>query len=194
MKVSVIIKALNEEQRIAAAVQSALDAVAETGGEVILADSVSSDNTIAIASEFPITIVQLKNPREKRCGIGPQLGYQVAKGEYIYILDGDMELDPQFLATAVALFEQEPQLGGVAGIVEETSEASYQFRGRTRRQSGGEAGDAGHLEMGGLYRRAAIEQVGSTAPWCPSGSSTTLGSSKTSRCCFSVAPRPGRWS
>ena len=124
MKVSVIIKALNEEQRIAAAVQSALDAVAELGGEVILADSVSSDNTIAIASEFPITIVQLKNPQEKRCGIGPQLGYQVAKGEYIYILDGDMELDPQFLATAVALFEQEPQLGGVAGIIKETSEAS----------------------------------------------------------------------
>ena len=65
MKVSVIIKALNEEQRIAAAIQSALDAVAELGGEVILADSVSSDNTIAIASEFPITIVQLKNPQEK---------------------------------------------------------------------------------------------------------------------------------
>ncbi len=158
--VSVIIKTLNEEEHIEAAIRSALEAVARVGGEVILADSVSTDNTIAIASKFPIKIVQLKNPAEKRCGIGPQLGYQIAKGKFVYILDGDMELDPDFLPAAIDALEKDSQLGGVAGLIEEVSEASYQFRGRKRRNSGSDPGETGVLEMGGLYRRSAIEDAG----------------------------------
>ena len=161
VKVSVVIKALNEEERIATAIQTALDAVAVVGGEVILADSCSTDRTIEIAKEFPITIVQLKNANEKRCGVGPQLGYQVAKGDYIYILDGDMELDPEFFPKAIEALEGDPELAGVAGIIDEMSDASYQFRGRKRRGDGRESGEGvGCLEMGGLYRRVAIEQVG----------------------------------
>ncbi|MEE8575901.1 MAG: glycosyltransferase [candidate division Zixibacteria bacterium] len=159
VKVSVIIKALNEEQHIGAAIQSAINAVDEIGGEVILADSVSTDDTISIAKNYPVTVVQLRNAEERRCGIGPQLGYQVATGEFIYILDGDMELDSDFLQCGIEAMEKDPELGGVAGLVVEKSEASYQFRGRKRRQSGGEAGDVGWLDMGGLYRRSAIEQV-----------------------------------
>ena len=49
-RVSVIIKALNEERRIEATVESALRAVATVGGEVILADSCSSDRTVELAS------------------------------------------------------------------------------------------------------------------------------------------------
>lgn len=161
IKVSVIIKALNEEDRIADAIRSALAAVEVVGGEVILADSVSTDRTIEIAKEFPITIVQLKHAEQKRCGIGPQLGFQVAKGEYVYILDGDMELDPGFFPKAIEALEADSTLGGVAGIIEETSDASYQFRGRKRRGDGRESGDGLQcLEMGGLYRRSAIEESG----------------------------------
>ena len=45
--VSIIIKALNEERYIATAIESALIALAGLDGEVILADSGSSDRTIA---------------------------------------------------------------------------------------------------------------------------------------------------
>ena len=44
--VSVIIKALNEEKHIARAIESALRAVSTVGGEVILADSASTDRTV----------------------------------------------------------------------------------------------------------------------------------------------------
>src|SRR6476659_2248742 len=74
--VSIIIKALNEERHIEAAVRSALAAIGALDGEVILADSGSSDRTIEIARQYPIAIVQLAHPAERRCGIGPQLGYQ----------------------------------------------------------------------------------------------------------------------
>ncbi|MCP4001721.1 MAG: glycosyltransferase [Gammaproteobacteria bacterium] len=160
LKVSVIIKALNEESKIAVAISSALAAVKQVGGEVILSDSYSTDRTIEIAREYPITIVQLKNPNERRCGIGPQLGYQVATGDFIYILDGDMELDPDFLPAALTAMEQQPQLAGVAGLIEEQSEASYQFRGRKRRKSERIAGTPQWLDMGGLYRRSALHEVG----------------------------------
>jgi Glycosyltransferases, probably involved in cell wall biogenesis len=161
VRVTVVIKALDEERHIRAAVDSALVAVARVGGEVVLADSGSTDRTVAIASAHPVTIVQLRHRSERRCGIGPQLGFQVARGEFVYILDGDMELHPDFLETALAAMAADPQLGGVAGMVEERSEASYQFRGRKRRgheQAG--RGDCEWLDMGGLYRTAALRAVG----------------------------------
>ena len=159
-KVSIIIKAWNEEAHIEAAIRSALSGIDVVGGEVILADSVSTDATVEIARKYPVTIVQLKHVGDRRCGAGPQLGYQVARGDYIYILDGDMELDAGFLPAALAALEADSRLAGVAGLVEERSTASYEFRGRKRRNTEGVAGDTRWLDMGGLYRRSALRQVG----------------------------------
>ena len=155
-----MIKALNEERHIGAAIRSALAAIRPVDGEVILADSGSTDRTVQIARQYPIAVVQLKNPAEKRCGVGPQLGYQRARGEFVYILDGDMELDPAFLVSALAAMDAHPQLGGVAGLVEEQSDASYQFRGRKRRAVERIAGTCEWLDMGGLYRTKALREVG----------------------------------
>lgn len=160
VKVSVVIKALNEEAHIADAIRSALAALRNVDGEVILADSVSSDRTVEIAREFPIGIVQLARPEERCCGIGPQLGYQHSRGEFVYILDGDMELEPDFIEAALAAMEADPALGGVAGLVAQEAEASYQFRGRKRRDNEARPGDVPWLDMGGLYRRSAIEDAG----------------------------------
>lgn len=162
MKVSVIIKALNEERNIARAIESSLAAVAQVGsGEVILADSVSNDATIDIASRYPITIVQLANATERCCGIGGQLGFEVAKGEYVYILDGDMEFVDGFLAQAVAHLDQHPALAGVGGTVVEMNLVNQEFIGRVERGLAHmQAGDVDRLDMGGLYRSAALRSVG----------------------------------
>jgi GT2 family glycosyltransferase len=127
---------------------------------VILADSLSTDRTVDIAQAYPIRIVQLNNRAERRCGVGPQLGYQWARGEYVYILDGDMELDAGFLPAALAAMEDDPRLGGVAGLVEEQNAANYQFRGRQRRRHESRAGAVRWLDMGGLYRRRALRDAG----------------------------------
>jgi glycosyltransferase involved in cell wall biosynthesis len=160
MRVSIIVKALNEERHIEASLRSALAAAAAVGGEVILADSGSTDRTIEVARQLPVTVLQLSNPAERRCGIGPQLGYQVARGDYVYVLDGDMELDRDFLPAALATLEAGRHLAGVAGIVEEESEASYQFRGRKRRAAERWVRACEWLDMGGLYRVAALREVG----------------------------------
>lgn len=160
MPVSVIVKALNEERHIEAALRSALEAVREVDGEVILADSGSTDRTIEIAQRLPVTVLQLANPAERRCGVGPQLGFQVARGQFVYVLDGDMELDRDFLPAALEAMARDSRLAGVAGLVEEESEASYQFRGRKRRAHERQARACEWLDMGGLYRVAALREVG----------------------------------
>jgi hypothetical protein len=73
------------KNHINAALNSALTALESVGGEVILADSGSTDRTVEIARGYPVEVLQLKHPAERRCGIGPQLGYQRAMGEFVYM-------------------------------------------------------------------------------------------------------------
>lgn len=160
-RVSVVIKALNEEDGIAATIESALRAVARYGGEVVLADSCSTDRTVEIAMQYPIRIVQLTNAEERCCGIGPQLGYQHAGGEFIYILDGDMQMLEGFLEQAFQVFARRPDVAGVGGRVVELNTESLEYVAREQRVAAHrEAGSVDRLDGGGLYRRSAIEAAG----------------------------------
>lgn len=162
-RVTVVIKALNEEARIGLAVESALRAVQHIGGEVVLADSCSTDRTVEIAAQYPIRIVQLAHPTERCCGAGPQLGYQHSLGEYVYLMDGDMELLPGFLERALAFLAQHPEVAGVAGRVVERNLESLEYReraARERQESHRVPGSVDRLDGGGLYRRCAIQEAG----------------------------------
>ena len=160
-RVSVIIKALNEERRIESTVESALRAVAAVGGEVILADSCSSDRTVELASAYPIRIVQLANPEERCCGAGPQLGYQHSRGEFVYILDGDMQMREGFLEQALAFLDAHADVAGVGGRVVEQNTESLEYMARGERASPHlQPGNVDRLDGGGLYRRSAIEAAG----------------------------------
>ncbi|MET1756157.1 glycosyltransferase [Novosphingobium sp. RD2P27] len=162
VRLSVIIKALNEEKHIEAAITSALAVVDAVGGEVILADSASSDRTVPIAQAYPVRIVQLEHPDERCCGIGPQLGYQHARGEFVWIADGDQVLNPVFAQEALALLLDNPDLAGVAGTVNEAVIQNLEFERRSKIKPEMTAGirDMKWLSQGGIYRRKAIEEVG----------------------------------
>lgn len=161
--ISVVVKALNEEQCIAKCIESALAAVTQPGleGEVILADSLSTDATVEIACRYPVTVVQLVDAAHRCCGVGPQLGYQVARGDYIYVIDGDMELDKDFLTRGMEALQSAPRLAGVAGQVEHVGGVGYEFRVRKKRHDTLFAPGAREwLDGGGLYRRSALQDVG----------------------------------
>src|SRR5215472_2241745 len=133
VNVSVVIKALNKESNIARAIESSLKAVAPYGGEVILADSGSADRTVDEAAAFPVTIVQLLRPEDRCCGVSQQLGYQHSRGEYVYLLDGDMELDANFLQRAIKLLDCEHSVAGVGGYIREMRIENHEFEHRSRR-------------------------------------------------------------
>lgn len=161
-KVSVIIKALNEVDNIDRAVTSSLEAVAPFGGEVVLADSASTDGTVEKVMDYPITIVRLTDPAQRCCGVGPQLGYQHSRGEYVCILDGDMELDPAFIAQGIELLDRDSSIGGVGGFFSEMQIENLEFKGRAMRarRRSTSTKTVHWLGTGAIYRRAAIEQTG----------------------------------
>lgn len=160
-RVSVVIKALNEESGIVSTIESALRAVSKVGGEVVLADSCSTDRTVELAMKYPVRIVQLANANERCCGIGPQLGYQHSRGDFIYILDGDMQMLDGFLEEALDILMQRPDVAGVGGRVVELNTDSLEYVSREQRAAAHRhVGSVDRLDGGGLYRRSAIEAAG----------------------------------
>jgi glycosyltransferase involved in cell wall biosynthesis len=159
--VTVIIKALNEEQHIAAAIESALAALAGIDGEVVVADGGSNDRTVEIARRYPIVIVRLNRSEDRSCGAGAQLGFQYSRGRYLMLMDGDMRLRPGFLAAALETLRQNPDLAGVGGSVLEHGVVNEEYEQRNKRNDPDRrVGLVTRLNSSGLYRRAAIESIG----------------------------------
>jgi GT2 family glycosyltransferase len=158
---SVIVKTLNEEAHIAQTLESLL---AETRGleaEIIVADCLSTDQTVVIARRYPVQIVQLANIADKGCGAAPQLGFQHTTGAFVYVMDGDMIAAPGFLAQALDLLQRDASLAGVGGLIVEANVRSLEFASRVlRAKKDLQPGLVDRLNGGGLYRRSAIEQVG----------------------------------
>lgn len=161
MTVSVILKALNEEARIGGALASVVAALDGIGGEIILADGGSRDGTVGVASAFPVRVVQLDPAVRPSCGIGPQLGFQYSREPFVCLMDGDMLLDPGFLREALAYLQAHPSCAGVTGHVAEMNDTSLEYVRRGRRAAPeNRTGSIDRMNGGGLYRRAALLQVG----------------------------------
>jgi len=95
MKISLIIKTLNEEKHIEECISSVIRATNGLDREIILVDSISKDNTVKLAYKYPIKVIT-NNKNDARCGIGHQVGYMMSKGELIFVLDGDMITNKNF--------------------------------------------------------------------------------------------------
>lgn len=161
MLASIVIKALNEEANIARAIESCLEALRELEGEVVLADSLSEDRTVEIASAYPVRIVQFQRREDRGCGAAAQLGFQHARGDFVYLMDGDMALQPGFLQAALAAAAEDPRLAGIGGLVREMQVSNLEFASRAARPRADlQAGEVDRLDGGGLYRRSAIEEAG----------------------------------
>src|SRR5262249_13466319 len=132
--VSIVIKALNEERRIAATIESALTAAKGKSCEIILADCASTDRTVEIAQSYPIKIVRMTHVEDRSCGAGAQLGYQHSKGRYIWLIDGDMRVRPAFLTAAVQFLEDHQEFAGVGGMLTEHESSNLEYIKRQGRE------------------------------------------------------------
>lgn len=177
-RISVLIKALNEEEKIERCLLSALSEARNLGGEVILVDSLSDDRTLEIANKFPdVRIVQFLSASDRGCGAATQLGFQFAKGEFVYVLDGDMVLESGFLTKALSFLEHNPDLAGVGGKVVDTHvRTASDARRVAASQTISSDQFVAELGGGGLYRRSAIETVKYLAHrWLPACEEAELG-------------------
>lgn len=167
VSLSIIVKTLNEEAKIGRCLLSVAQARERLGDavrvEVIVADSISSDRTVEIAARCGAKVVQLALPSDRGCGSGVQLGYQHSRGQFVMLLDGDMEIDPGFLPLALERMAADPRLAGVAGTCEDTQIRNWFDRRRARVKRTEAFGTVTELPGGGLYRRKAIEDAGGYA-------------------------------
>ncbi|MGL5586586.1 MAG: glycosyltransferase, partial [Aeromonas veronii] len=65
--ISVIIKTYNEEAGIADTIASIRSALADYSHQIIVADSLSTDSTQAIACQLGVTVVSLTDPADRCC-------------------------------------------------------------------------------------------------------------------------------
>ncbi|AYN26513.1 putative glycosyltransferase protein [Buttiauxella ferragutiae ATCC 51602] len=159
--ISVSIKTLNEAKCIEKTIDSIQQQIAEYPHKIIVADSLSTDSTQQLASNKGVTVVSLTQPADRCCGVGHQLGYLYSEGEYLLLMDGDMELEKGFIDSAITFLQSHPEYAGVAGTVEMDDASNYEFKSRKQRlHEIYPLGDCDHLGGGGLYRRTAIEKIG----------------------------------
>jgi glycosyltransferase involved in cell wall biosynthesis len=165
---SVVIITRNEAKNIACAIESVLRALGNRPKtEILLVDSASTDETVEIARRYPIYIVRLDPSWFRSVSAGRLIGMHYTRGELVLHMDGDMELDPEWVNRSVSYMLEHPETGAVGGywrniymddgqiVGEEDEYRSPQDRPVEARYVGGAA----------LYRRCAIEAMGGFQPF-----------------------------
>ncbi|HEU68089.1 MAG TPA: glycosyltransferase [Candidatus Acetothermia bacterium] len=102
MKVSAIIPAFNEAERIAAVLQPLLSCPAVD--EVVVVDDGSTDATAEVAAKFRVRVVRLPENRGKAAAMAA--GVEAARGDVLLFLDADLTgLTPSHVADLVQAYQ-----------------------------------------------------------------------------------------
>lgn len=112
--VSVIVTTKNEEKRLGALLESLL-LQTYPNLEIIVVDNASSDATKAIAAKFTEKVFDKGPERSAQ----RNYGVKQSLGQYVLILDADMELTPSVVADCVDLLQANPTVK--AAIIPEES-------------------------------------------------------------------------
>ena len=97
--VSVIVIGRNEGTRLEACFKSIEKACQFLSHEIIYVDSASTDNSLLVAAAYASCYV-VKDPSPTP-GLGRYIGTEVAKGDWLLFLDGDMQLEQDFVMHAL---------------------------------------------------------------------------------------------
>ena len=84
--VSIILPAYNEAEALPT-VLSDLQRVVDDRYEIIVVDDGSTDNTVAVASDYPCRVIEHQFNRGK--GAAVQTGLSKARGEYLVVMDAN---------------------------------------------------------------------------------------------------------
>ncbi|MFH1224387.1 MAG: glycosyltransferase [Candidatus Diapherotrites archaeon] len=114
MLVSVVIGALNEENYIGAALESARVQKTKHKIELVVGDGYSEDKTVAIAKKLGAKVALERN---RSAAWERQAGAKIAKGDVIAFTDADAVLPPDWVENIAREFEKNKNLAMVYGPV-----------------------------------------------------------------------------
>ena len=75
----------------------------------------STDETIEIAKHYPINIVSLKPSWFLSAAAGRYIGTLYTHGDFVLFLDGDMELETEWLYHAILYAQEHPRVAIIGG-------------------------------------------------------------------------------
>src|SRR5262245_3852312 len=113
MKLSILMPVYNEQDRVADAVKQALGVDYPCEIELVVVDDGSRDGTAGILGALDDTRLHvITHPRNKGKGAAIRTAVDGAAGDYMVILDADLEYDPEDIPKLL-----EPVLDGRATVV-----------------------------------------------------------------------------
>ena len=182
---SIVVIARNEERTIEACIAAALESTRAAfreglavTGEVILVDSASTDGTVSRASAYPITILELPPNLPLSAAAGRQVGFEHARGDLLYFIDGDTVVEPEWLPIALRLLA-EPRVAAVDGHVldpvrGESVLAREIYRSELTATRQGQIRESEAVCVG-IYRRDAFDAAGGFHPFLRGAEDLDLG-------------------
>lgn len=119
---SVVVVNWNRARLLARCLDSLATQLEPVRFEVILVDNGSVDDSVALARErygnhprFQLTVLQ--NPENKGFCEANNQGMELARGEFIALLNNDAEAEPGWLAALLTAFEGDPRVGMAASKI-----------------------------------------------------------------------------
>lgn len=173
IELSVVLISKNQAWNISRLIESVLDGTSGVSEkEVILVDSASTDETVQLASRYPVTILCLHPDQRLSPAIGRYVGYKHTKGKYVLFLDGDMELLRGWVDCALRAMRATPRAGiamssSVIGMPRSAARTDYADLPCGEAFGQPKATWQVSFAAGGaaLYRRSVLELVGPFNPY-----------------------------
>lgn len=181
--VSAVVVTRNEEGNITGSLESvfrSLDGARRDGllssYEVLLVDSASTDQTVSLASEFPVTILRLRRDWPLSTAAGRATGARHARGRLLFFVDGDYRIDETWVTGALELL-QDPSIGGVCGYDLEDVSGATMLAKRWAEAQSRTLPETTHVDSiaTGFVRREAYDAVGGIHPYLRGAEDRDLG-------------------
>lgn len=162
MTLSLVIPVYNGAATLRECLAAACAALPE-GGEIVVVDDASTDETPAILASFPVRV--LRNDTNRGTSAARNRGWRASSGALVAFVDADVVLRPDALTRMVAVMDAQPELLGVNGLLSLDLRAPGLVSAFTNTSIHYQ-----HLRHGGrvasaftsicLLRRAALESMG----------------------------------
>lgn len=128
MKLSLVVPCYNEVENVAAFQKAVIEAFRDCGYdyEIVFVDDGSRDGTFEALKalhekqECPVTVVSFSRNFGKEAGL--YAGLEHARGDYISLIDADLQQRPELVRDMVKILEEEPQFDIVAAYQDRRNE------------------------------------------------------------------------
>ncbi|MBN1679720.1 MAG: glycosyltransferase family 2 protein [Anaerolineae bacterium] len=164
--ISIIVIGRNEGSRLAACLESTITAAQRLNQsyELLYVDSASQDNSTAIASKYPATVLHLKPGQPLSAAAGRSLGTHYARGDYLAFFDGDIVCDPDWFVKALPFFDDDT-VGIVSGNIIDVFQKHNGDFSRLARRVFDDVVESRTIGGVSIVRRTAIQAAGSFDPF-----------------------------